>query len=215
MDNPVEVIEGKTHVGKIFYDSTPENPREMFDHEDLILLQHRRYKIGDKHSYRSDDYSSWDDFEKQLKKDYDNPFILPVYMYDHSGIAINTVGFNCPWDSGQIGFVLITKAKVREIYQVKRITKKVKEKAYEYLNASITEYGQYLSGQVYGYIVSKKNEDEDGDEMGDGEEKDSCWGFYGLDYCKEEVKSIVDYWDKKEVEDLKASYESDVIAHIE
>ena len=26
--------------------------------------------------------------------------ILPLYLYDHSGITMNTTGFSCPWDSG-------------------------------------------------------------------------------------------------------------------
>ena len=25
-------------------------------------------------------------------------FILPLYLYDHSGITMNTSGFSCPWD---------------------------------------------------------------------------------------------------------------------
>lgn len=31
--------------------------------------------------------------------------------------------------------------------------------------------------------------DED-DEEADGEELDSCWGFFGLDYCMEEAKDV-------------------------
>ena len=28
---------------------------------------------------------------------------LPLYLFDHSGITMNTSGFSCPWDSGQVG----------------------------------------------------------------------------------------------------------------
>ena len=42
----------------------------------------------------------------------------------------------------------------------------------------------YLTGEVYGYEI----EDPDGEEDGD-----SCWGFYGFDYCMQEARSIVDH----------------------
>lgn len=31
--------------------------------------------------------------------------ILPLYLYDHSGITMSTSQFSCPWDSGQVGFI--------------------------------------------------------------------------------------------------------------
>jgi len=37
--------------------------------------------------------------------------ILPVYIYDHSGITLNTVGFSDPWDSGQVGWIYASKGK--------------------------------------------------------------------------------------------------------
>ncbi len=36
--------------------------------------------------------------------------ILPVYLYDHSGITINTVPYSCRWDSGQIGWIYQPKS---------------------------------------------------------------------------------------------------------
>lgn len=34
--------------------------------------------------------------------------MLPLYLYDHGGITINTTGFHCPWDSGQVGWIHTT-----------------------------------------------------------------------------------------------------------
>lgn len=34
-----------------------------------------------------------------------NGVMLPVYLMDHSGLSVNTVGFGCPWDSGQVGMI--------------------------------------------------------------------------------------------------------------
>ena len=38
----------------------------------------------------------------------------------------------------------------------------------------------YLSGDVWGYIVDEDNKD------------DSCWGFFGYDYCVEEAKRVAE-----------------------
>lgn len=37
--------------------------------------------------------------------------ILPLYLYDHSGITMNTCGFTCKWDSGQVGWIYCTKER--------------------------------------------------------------------------------------------------------
>jgi hypothetical protein len=58
----------------------------------------------------------------------------------------------------------------------------------------VKTYSQFLSGEVYGYIV----------EMGD-ENVDSCWGFYGLDDTISEAKSVADYVNECEPE-LLARY---------
>jgi hypothetical protein len=42
--------------------------------------------------------------------------ILPVYLYDHSGLTINTTGFTCPWDSGQIGWIYASHEQVKAEY---------------------------------------------------------------------------------------------------
>ena len=37
--------------------------------------------------------------------------ILPLYLYDHSGLSMNTSGFSCPWDSGQVGWIYCNNEK--------------------------------------------------------------------------------------------------------
>ena len=52
--------------------------------------------------------------EKQWAEVKKNYVILPVYMYDHSGVTINTGGFSCGWDSGQVGWIYCEKKKLLE-----------------------------------------------------------------------------------------------------
>ena len=56
-----------------------------------------------------------------------------------------------------------------------------RELAQKCLEAEVEEYDTYLRGEVYGYIVQK-----------DGTDLDSCWGMYGLDYCKEAAINVID-----------------------
>ena len=92
-------------------------------------------------------------------------------MYDHGGITISTSPFSCPWDSGKIGVIFVSRKKVREEYSWKVITNKRKNQIIQYLKSEITTYDQYIRGDVYGYRVIDS----------DGEELDSCWGFFGED----------------------------------
>ena len=53
----------------------------------------------------------------------------------------------------------------------------------EAIRGEVAEYDQYLTGQVYGYVI----EDEDGDHV------DSCWGFIGgLDYVRTSAKEAAE-----------------------
>lgn len=95
--------------------------------------------------------------------------MLPLYLYDHSGITMNTTGFSCPWDSGQVGYIYVTLDEVRHEYQVQRVTRRVREKVIEQLTAEVALYDTYLRGDYYLFII----EDEDGNTL------DACGGFNG------------------------------------
>ena len=49
-----------------------------------------------------------------LVEQMDGMVILPLYLYDHSGITMNTCGFSCPWDSGQVGWIYADKAMIEQ-----------------------------------------------------------------------------------------------------
>ena len=165
---------------RIEQDVNGDGPRED-DNLGTMVCFHKRYKLGDKdHGYNFNDYISWDGLQEAIAKQEDTAAILPIYMYDHGGITINTGGFSCPWDSGQIGFIFISKAKAREAYGWKLITQKRMQQLEDMLRGEIATYDQYLTGDVWGYII----EDDDGNYV------DSCWGFYGREECEQEAQSI-------------------------
>ena len=180
---------------EIFPDYEPESPREWCNLGKMICF-HKRYDLGDKHDYDHNDYSGWDEMEKAIIKNENAAVILPLYLYDHSGITISTTPFSCPWDSGQIGFIYVSKQDVLKEFGGKIVTKKLKGKAEAILKAEVQTYDQYLRGDVYRYKISKVSTCDQGNEH--KEELDSVWGFYGEEFCMEEAERTVLYYIKEE-----------------
>jgi hypothetical protein len=192
-----EVVDEKRigdYLIEIMPDSSPESPRE-WDNLGTMICFHRRYNLGDKHDYDHSDYDSWGEMKAAIIKKENAGVILPLYLYDHSGITISTSPFSCNWDSGQIGFIFISKEKMLLEYGGKIVTKKLKEKVTEYLKGEVETYDQYLRGNIYGYKISKVTTCDQGHEH--KEELESVWGFYGEDNCLEEAETIVKHYMKE------------------
>ena len=187
------IIENEKYKLEIFDDLNPCSPRE-FDNLGTMVCFHRRYNLGDKTELKSSDFSSWEELENYLYKEEDALIAIPVFMYDHSGLWINTTGFSCPWDSGQVGYIYVSKEKVRREYSCKRISKKLKKMIREMLCSEVDLYNDYLSGNVYGFTLTDKE---------NAEEIDSSCGFYGTDYIENGIFDYVSsYFTKTELEAL-------------
>jgi hypothetical protein len=169
--------------------SDPENPRD-WDNLGTMVCFHGRYDLGDKHNYNSKDYNSWDEMERDIIKRENVGVILPLYLYDHGGITMNTTGFSCPWDSGRVGFIFISKEKMLKEYGGKKVTQKLKDKIKEYLEGEVETYDQYLRGEVYRYEIFENGIDDP---------IESCGGYYGEDECFSEAESIVKRLMEKEL----------------
>jgi hypothetical protein len=180
---------------RIEQDTDPIDPRKDYDHLGKMVCFHQRYNLGEEHDYRSGDYSGWEELEAAIREGEDGVVeILPLYLYDHSGITMSTGGFSCGWDSGQVGFIYATRADVLSEYSKQRVSQKLRSAVATILEAEVKEYDQFLTGAVYGYII----EDEDGEHI------DSCWGFFGHEYCEEAGKESLAYHQKQEDEKMKA-----------
>ena len=124
----------------------------------------------------------------ELVEQMEGMVILPLYLYDHSGITMNTSGFSCPWDSGQTGWIYADYDMIKKEYG--EVTPETLASARRVLQGEVEEYDYYLTGQCYGFKLYE----------GDAE-IDSCWGFLGdihdvKNYVKEhlpsECENIVD-----------------------
>jgi hypothetical protein len=204
MDNPIETIDYKGFEIRIFYDTfLDESPREWSNIGKMVCWS-SRHTLGDEQpknnpfDYMEEvivDNGFWDTdhnevTDEQVVKMFNKIAIsLPLYLYDHSGITMNTTGFSCNWDSGQVGFIYVLKKDVLKEWSKKKMSKQLYAKAVKVLKQEVETYNQYLTGDVYGYQIIEPDCDENN--------LDSCWGFYGLDYCIQEAKSVADYWAKE------------------
>lgn len=168
MSKVKEYTNGNTTL-EIHTDESPSSPR-TWDNLGKMICSHRNYSLGDKHDIKPSDYNSTAEVERAIRIKEDVAVMLPLYLYDHSGITMKTTPFGCNWDSGKVGYIVASKKKIREAYSVKRISKKLIAKVTELLIGEVAVYDQYLTGDVYGFKVIK-----------DGEEIDACWGFFGSD----------------------------------
>ena len=167
---------------RVVQDSNGDSPRE-WDNLGTMVCFHNRYDLGDKHSYDADDYSGWAEMKKAiLEEEGRGTVILPLYLYDHSGISMSTGAFSCRWDSGQVGFILANKKSILAEFGGKIVTKKLRERVEGILEGEVQTYTNYLEGDVYGFII----EDEEGENI------DSCYGFYGTDFA---TNGMLDYID--------------------
>lgn len=200
MNDTVERFEHAGKLVEIHWDRDPESPRE-WDNLGKMVCSHKRYRLGDE-QIKASEYHSWDEVAEHLRRDEDARIVLPLYLYDHSGITIS-VGSehframdSASWDWGQAGFIYVTAAQLRKEYSAKRVTKRILATAEEVLRGEVQVYDEFLTGQVYGYEVhtllpwtEESDFDEDDYDARKGDFVDSCWGFFGLDCCRQEAKS--------------------------
>jgi len=185
-------------------DEYAESPRG-WDNLGTMVHWHRRYDLGDGNldlldaalaehpmwhdcygDSRSEKYVEPDDAQRLYNLAIRFGFaILPYYLYDHSGLTVSTAPFSCPWDSGMVGFIFCSPAKMRENYNLKqgqRITAKRKNLVERILKEEIEIFDQFLRGDVWHYLI----------EDSDGESVESLGGVFGQEECKCEARRVVD-----------------------
>ena len=162
---------------EIIQDNDPENPVAVGFLISTLAMFHKRYTLGDQnHGIEWRDFESWGEMEAFIRKEKDAAVVIPIYMYDHSGLTISHTPFSCNWDAGQVGYGYITKQQCRDELNCKRVGMHARDWALRSIRADIKVYDQYLTGDVWGYVIKDQ----------DGEEIEACWGVYGREYCETE-----------------------------
>ena len=178
----METKEIGNYLIEIDYDNDPINPRKEWDNVGKMVCFHKRYDLGDKHDYKSDNYSSWEELKDAIMENENVHTILPLYLYDHSGITISNTSFSCQWDSGQVGFIYATKEAVQK-YEVKD------ELVSKLLESETLDYDTYLRGEVYYWKTYKKEVCDKGHEH--LELLDSCHGYFDRDSAEADAEASI------------------------
>jgi len=169
---------------KIETDNFPFNPQKENDTASTMICQHKKYKLGDENDFDFSDCSNWKDVKKLIIEQKKPLAILPLFLYDHSGITINTTGFSCGYDSGQVGFIFIDKAGCDLIgFDEKWAKQNFPDKTFiealeEVMKSDVEIYDNYLTGEVYYFSVV-------------GIDDISCGGFFGYDHEKSGLLDFV------------------------
>ena len=191
----------KEEYVEIVVDEDPMNPRTEWDNLGTMVCFHGKYKLGDETALKSADFDGWNALRKHLVEKEKAEIILPLYLYDHSGISMQTHRggqFSCPFDSGQVGFIFVSKETIKK-------EKLDKEQARKVLEGEVEAYDQYLTGDIYGFKHYKLDSCEKCGHT-EKEEINACWGFYGLEHIraalKEDIENFKDFEDveKKEID---------------
>lgn len=114
--------------------------------------------------------------------------ILPLYLYDHSGLSMSVSSFSDKWDSGQVGVIYATGKQVQEEFG--NDPDVAIEGATNLLKGEVESYDQHLRGEVYGVnLETFVNVGTVEEPEWESENIDSCWGYFGSEYAQGELKS--------------------------
>ena len=166
---------------KIESDSDCMNPREDYDNLGIMACWHRNYNLGD-------EQPKCEPSEYREENCPDGTIVLPLYLYDHSGITMSTGSFSCNWDSGQVGIIYITPENIIKEYG--NDSEASRKMATSVMESEVKLYDHHLTGNVWGYVVEKLPACDSCGHV-EPEEIDSCWGFLGDD--KDVVEAMMDH----------------------
>jgi hypothetical protein len=208
---------------KVRQDEDYESPNDWGDEDLFLVYNHRQFTVkrdgfdpNDIYDYlelqsKINSLIGLDETQEELEDnlkgyfDYESEYwVFPVEAYIHSGVSLSLFSGTkqCRWDSSVSGYILASKEEFEDL-----------ETATNGAEGLIKTWNQYLSGDVWGYIIEKSNTvysiskekfdrllfendlstlESEFDIENNWTEVDSCWGFYGEDAAIDEAKLIID-----------------------
>ena len=95
---------------EMYLDTVGHDEAGMKRYERMVNIVSSRFRHGPKTEERAIDEA----MQKVISEKY---LMLPLYLYDHSGLAMSTESFSgraphAEWDSGQVGWIYVSKEDV-------------------------------------------------------------------------------------------------------
>ena len=185
-------------------DPEPYDPRQENDgYVTRMICGHPRYKLGDDYNFFDTEdmlhsfceelnlirYNEEPSVKEMFSLLKDHAVILPLWLYDHSGITMSYGEhnpYNSRWDSGQVGWIVVMKKDLDAAGFMFADGEDWKQKATELIDADVKEYDMFLTGDVYRYRVLEEHD-------GEWEEIESIGGIFGEEALKDELRAAFDY----------------------
>ena len=211
---------GKNNGGRVYADGYGWKSLEEAKAQNLLNAQRRRgqYVPGitqelavEIHELRriglkGKGHGDYSESAHEYVRDY---HIFGLEAYIHSGVvlALSGEGNFCDrnWDVSQLGLVFASKKEWR-----------LHKKARKAVEGLISYWNDYLSGNVYGFMIGVPDDQTDENECDDAPEdrnymeEGGCWGFYGdyktsglLDEAKAEIDAMVADAEKEFAEQME------------
>lgn len=173
MSDLYQTFEGQDSTGtkyclEMLYDLNAESPRDSRDNLGTMLYSHRRYNLGDERL----NSGSFEEYLQAQNLSLDQVVHLPVYLYDHSGLALSTEDFGDRWDSGRVGVIFVSHDKIREEFG--DVSPETIAKAEQVLRGEVEEMHEYVSGNTFGMRLTTTS-------VSGEVEQEEVWGFLGSD----------------------------------
>ena len=93
---------------RVHHDLDAHNPR-LEEPMTKIVGWHRKYFVSDRDMV---DFRDRDSFLESVRPE---DIVRPLYMYEHGGVALATTPFSDNFDSGHLGYVLVTPERLEAI----------------------------------------------------------------------------------------------------
>ena len=165
MDNMlIAEVENDKYLVKIGYDDMSESPRVTQDNLGTVVEWSKNYDFGDAKLSRDYD-SGYEAFRAYVTDELDadestesfeDIVYLPVYMYSHSGITLNTTGFSSMWDSGQVGYIYTTKERAADWAKEFSADEITVDEIKDRLRQEIKELDYWVTGEMYRLTIYEK-----------------------------------------------------------
>lgn len=159
-------------------DNDAQAPSEEQDRGLFIVAGHRDFYVpapGEKRVRA--------DFAEYVSEYKATHWIIPVEAYIHSGVALYLSGgcsIDRNWDVSQVGAVFASKKEWR-----------LRKSALKAAKGLIEYWNQYLSGDVWGYVIVEHEHDGEDGKIVDAH-AESCWGFFGREYAEKQAREALE-----------------------
>lgn len=160
MEEKIKTVDYRGFKINIYPDMDAQSPEDWMDDNFLLVHYHRDFQVERDKVITEDDIRAW--YQGETIGQMKEYWLFPVAALIHSGVWLSLgqsfAADGGGWDTSHVGAVLAAKSEFP-----------LQAKAFKAAEALIASWNDYLSGNIYGYML----------EDGDGQEGGGCWGFYG------------------------------------